>query len=110
MKIYKLASFLMLAGILFMVLSCDDEEFLTEHPKSFNAPQNTFISTTGFNTAVNGLYNQFQSEFRGFVYGQFYSGTDLCLDGLAHGSYTKFETLGGALNSENSDCRYFHLG
>ncbi len=90
-----------------MVLSCDDDEFLTEHPKSFNAPQNTFISTTGFNTAVNGLYNQFQSEYRGFVYGQYYSGTDLSLGGLKHGSYTVFEVLGDQLTSENGDCNAY---
>ncbi len=107
MKIHKISGFLLLTGILFMVPSCDDEEFLTEYPKSFNAPDNTFTSTKGFNTAVNGLYSQAQSEYRDIVYGTLYSGTDLCLNALTHPVYKVVESLGENLNSAYYGCETF---
>ncbi len=100
MKIATISKFFILTAILSLFVSCEDDEFLTEHPKSFNAPENTFISTKGFQTAINGLYNQVQKEYDIFVYGAFWAGTDLALNANLHGSYSPPELLGESLTSD----------
>ena len=103
MKIHKILSFLFLAGILFVFPTCETEdEFLTEQPKSFLAPENVFLTTKGFNTALNGCYHMLQKEWSDYVYGSNWSGTDLAINGLVHGSYQVFESLGEQLTSENT--------
>ena len=99
MKKFNILKFFILVAIVSFFFSCDDDEFLTEHPKSFNAPENTFISTKGFQTAVNGLYNQVQNEYAIFVHGSFWVGTDLALNGNLHGNYAPPELLGETMNS-----------
>ncbi len=99
MKFPNISKFFILTAIVLLSISCDDESFLTEHPKSFNAPENTFINTKGFQTAVNGLYNQVQKEYAIYVYGTFFTGTDLALNGNLHGAYLPPELLGESMNS-----------
>jgi len=105
MKMHKILSFLLLAGILFVFPTCETEdEFLTEQPRSFNAPENIFLSTKGFIAALNGCYHQMQREWHDFVYGSHWSGTDLALNALVHGEYKTFESLGEHLTPESYTC------
>ena len=45
---------IVLVAVVLFGTACE-KEFLAEKPRSFNAPENTFISTDGFETAMNGL-------------------------------------------------------
>lgn len=65
-------------------VSCNESEFLKEVPEDFMSSENSYISETDFNMAVNGLYYSIRKEFYGvdentpfdYIYG-----TDLIYDG-----------------------------
>ncbi len=94
----------MLVGIL-LFPSCDDD-YLTETPRSFLAPENTFVNTKGFETAVTGLHIQVQREWgwaggNGLTYMHFFVGTDICVSGNATPFYTVFESYGDDIDPSN---------
>ncbi len=85
--------------------SCEDD-YLTEKPRSFLAPENTFVNTKGFETALTGLYIQVQREWgwaggNGLTYMHFFIGTDICISGNATPFYTVFESYGDDIHSSN---------
>jgi len=101
--IYKFI-FLMIVGIT-LFPSCNDD-YLTEKPRSFLAPENTFVSTKGFETALTGLYIQVQREWgwaggNGLTYMHFFVGTDICVSGNATPFYTVFESYGDDIHPSN---------
>lgn len=101
--IYNLI-FLLLLGVI-LLPSCNDD-FLTENPKSSLAPENTFVNTTGFETALTGLYVQVRDEWGwyggGLMYAPMFAGTDLSVSGTRHGHYTPFEDYADAINSSTT--------
>jgi len=75
--------------------SCNDD-YLTENPRSFLAPENTFVNTKGFETALTGLHILVQQEWgwnggNGDSYCTYFAGTDLCITGSQSGLVTPFE-------------------
>ncbi len=99
-KIYRY-TLLMLAAIM-LLPSCNDN-FLNESPKSFLAPENTFVNTAGFETALTGLYAQVRDEWGwyggGLMYAPMFAGTDLSVSGTRHPHYTVFEDYGDNIYS-----------
>jgi hypothetical protein len=100
--IYKLI-FTVIGSLLFT--SCNDD-YLQETPMSFLAPENTFVNTKGFETALTGLYIQVQQEWgwsggNGLTYMHFYVGTDICISGNATPFYTVFESYGDDIHPTN---------
>lgn len=95
---------LLLVGIV-LLPSCNDD-FLTENPKSSLAPENTFVNTTGFETALTGLYDQVRDEWGwyggGLMYAPMFAGTDLSVSGTRHGHITPFEDYGDNINSSTT--------
>uniref|UniRef100_UPI0032166BD9 RagB/SusD family nutrient uptake outer membrane protein n=1 Tax=uncultured Draconibacterium sp. TaxID=1573823 RepID=UPI0032166BD9 len=95
---------LLLVGVI-VLPSCNDD-FLTENPKSSLAPENTFVNTTGFETALTGLYDQVRDEWGwyggGLMYAPMFAGTDLSVSGTRHGHYTPFEDYADAINSSTT--------
>ena len=84
----------MLIGML-MFQSCSDD-YLTEVPRSFLAPENTFVNTKGFETALTGLHIFVQQEWgwnggNGDSYCTYFAGTDICITGSQSGLVTPFE-------------------
>ncbi len=101
--IYKFI-FLVLVGMVIFP-SCDDD-YLSEIPRSFLAPENTFVNTKGFETALTGLHIQVQREWgwaggNGLTYMHFYIGTDICISGNATPFYTVFESYGDDIHPTN---------
>ena len=75
--------------------SCNDD-YLSENPRSFLAPSNTFVNTKGFETALTGLHIFVQQEWgwnggNGDSYCTYFAGTDLCITGSQSGLVTPFE-------------------
>ncbi|MBE0655584.1 MAG: RagB/SusD family nutrient uptake outer membrane protein, partial [Bacteroidales bacterium] len=99
--------FLILTGILCFFSSCEDEEFLMENPKSFNAPENIFINTKGFETALNGCYHLVQREYSNYIYECLFAGTDLALNAQTHGYNAPPELLGESMTSEYACSQLF---
>lgn len=92
----------MQVGII-LFTSCNDD-YLTENPRSFLAPENTFVNTKGFETALTGLHILVQQEWgwnggNGDSYILYFLGTDLCISGTQAGSGIPFETY--ALHPSN---------
>ncbi len=58
MKIY-----LYIVLVFCLIFSSCSKSFLDENPHSFDAPKNIFVSTAGFQTAVNGLYAYVRWEY-----------------------------------------------
>lgn len=89
---YKLLNWLLIALLAFP--ACNDD-YLQEEPKSFLAPENTFVNTKGFDTALTGLYVQLRDEWGwyggGLMYAPMFAGTDLCISGTRHPHFTPFE-------------------
>jgi len=84
----------MLAGIL-MFPACNDD-YLAETPRSFLAPENTFVNTKGFETALTGLHILVQQEWgwsggNGDSYLPYFLGTDICISGTQAGGGVPFE-------------------
>ncbi|MEN7549560.1 RagB/SusD family nutrient uptake outer membrane protein [Rapidithrix thailandica] len=94
MKIKKIYQFLLLFASLSMNQACN-ESLLDEDPKSTLAPDNTFVSTQGFETALTGLYVQVRDEWGwyagGLTYAPMFAGTDLSVTGNRHPHITPFE-------------------
>jgi len=44
-----------------LFLSCNDDEFLKEEPLSIYTPENSFITPSDFEAAINNLYNAFRN-------------------------------------------------
>lgn len=65
-------------------VSCNESEFLKESPEDFMSSDNSYITATDFDMAINGLYYTIRKEFYGvdentpfdYIYG-----TDLIFDG-----------------------------
>lgn len=51
---------------LFFSVSCNEEELLTEIPKDFLTPQNSYTTPEGFQSTLAGLFATFQGEFYGY--------------------------------------------
>ncbi len=85
---------LLLLGAIMVFPSCNDD-YLSESPKSFLAPENTFVNTKGFETALTGLYVQVRDEWGwyggGLMYAPMFAGTDLSLVANAHPHISPFE-------------------
>ncbi len=84
----------MLTGIL-MFPACNDD-YLAETPRSFLAPENTFVNTKGFETALTGLHILVQQEWgwsggNGDSYLPYFLGTDICISGTQAGGGVPFE-------------------
>lgn len=70
------------------VVSCGDS-FLDEKPQNFEAPENTYVNTAGFQTATNGLYSYVRLEFSTWdgpnlgstAYEALQAGLDICIRG-----------------------------
>ena len=97
--------YIILVGIV-LFPSCNDD-YLTEVPRSFLSPSNTFVNTEGFETALNGLYVMVQREWgwsggNGDSYCDFFAGTDICIQGNISGLVTPFESYGDLLNPLNA--------
>lgn len=84
----KILTIYLLFGIAILLNACS-ADFLEEKPKEFEAPENTFTSTRGFNAAKNGLYAYSRLEFQtwndGIIthgacpYETLQAGTDICV-------------------------------
>jgi starch-binding outer membrane protein, SusD/RagB family len=86
--------FLMLAGTLIFP-SCNDD-YLSETPRSFLAPENTFVNTKGFETVLTGLHIFVQQEWgwnggNGDSYARYFAGTDIAISGTQSGLIIPFE-------------------
>jgi starch-binding outer membrane protein, SusD/RagB family len=105
MKKDKYANKYLIVIILFIVtlFGCK-KDFLVENPKSFLAPENTFVSTKGFEAALSGLYYSVREELgqpeSAEIHGTFFAGTDLALIGLAQANHLPAETYGVSISSE----------
>lgn len=72
-----------------MLLSSCGDSFLEENPKNFEAPENVFVNTQGFQTAVNGLYAHVRLEYSTWdgpnlgstAYEALQAGLDICIRG-----------------------------
>ena len=99
-KIHKLLIWVFVATL--ALPACKDD-FLDENPKSFLAPENTFVNTKGFETALTGLYVQVRDEWGwyggGLMYAPMFAGTDLCVSGTRHPHFTPFEDYGDNIYS-----------
>lgn len=94
----------MLVGIM-LFPSCNDD-YLSEKPRSFLAPENTFGTTKGFETALTGLHILVQQEWgwsggNGDSYCNYFVGTDLCISGNISGLFRPFEDYGDNIHSTN---------
>ncbi len=75
-------------SLVFFSFSCGDG-FLEEKPQSFDAPENVFVNSNGFQTALNGLYAYVRMEFSTWEgpglgstnYEALQAGLDLCIRG-----------------------------
>ena len=74
MKSYKFIYFFIL--LLFPIISCDDDEFLTEEPKSFNTVDNIFTSSAQVDQLLITLYRDYRS-FKVFNWQSKGHGTDV---------------------------------
>ncbi len=45
------------------LMSCGEEEFLAETPKSFLSPENAYVTTADFNMALNGIYSRCRANY-----------------------------------------------
>ncbi len=102
-KVYK---FIFLLGFGIVLLSSCNKDYLSENPRSFLAPENTFVNTKGFETALTGLYVLVQQEWgwngtNGLSYLEYFVGTDICISGNATPFYTVFESYGNDLHASN---------
>jgi len=56
----KIKIYFIIAGVFFIsaiiFTSCDEDELLTEIPKDFYSPENSYITENHFQMAVNNLY------------------------------------------------------
>lgn len=89
-----------------MLLPACNDDYLDETPRSFLAPENTFVNTRGFETALTALYIQVQREWgwgggNGLTYMHFFVGTDICISGNATPFYTVFESYGDDIHPTN---------
>ncbi|MGV8096727.1 MAG: RagB/SusD family nutrient uptake outer membrane protein [Mangrovibacterium sp.] len=98
MKKYRLLGIYVVTVIIIVSLMSCNSDFLDENPKSFLASDNTFVSTKGFETALNGLYYIFRQEYAfdgyGDGFGMLFAGTDLCVVGVAYPDHVKAENYG----------------
>lgn len=81
--------------------SCNDD-YLSENPRSFLSPANTFVNTKGFETSLSGLYVFVQQEWgwnggNGDSYCNYFVGTDICIQGSISGLVAPFENYGDAI-------------
>lgn len=80
----KKKNIILCAFISLLSVSCNESEFLKEVPEDFMSSDNSYITTTDFDMAINGLYYTIRKEFYGvdentpfdYIYG-----TDLIFDG-----------------------------
>lgn len=91
--IYKFFILFLTGSLVFT--SCNDD-YLTETPRSFLSPDNTFVNTKGFETALTGLHIFVQQEWgwnggNGDSYCTYFAGTDICITGSQSGLVTPFE-------------------
>ncbi len=80
------------------LMSCGDS-FLEEKPQNFEAPENVYTSTKGFQTAMNGLYALSRLEFATFnetptsqgtfAYESLQIGLDICVRGFKEDAASK---------------------
>ncbi len=57
-----LKRFVLILSVIFFY-SCDDDGFLEEEPLSIYTPENSFITPSDFEAAINNLYNGFRGGF-----------------------------------------------
>jgi hypothetical protein len=100
MRTYNKFIFIIMVGIV-LLPSCNDK-YLSEDPRSFLSPSNTFVNTKGFETALTGLYILVQQEWgwnggNGDSYCNYFVGTDICIQGSISGLVAPFEKYGDAL-------------
>lgn len=87
MKMKKYISLAIICLSLFST-SCGNG-FLEENPQNFEAPENTYVSTAGFQTATNGLYSYVRWEYSTWdgpnlgstAYEALQAGLDICVRG-----------------------------
>ena len=80
MKIISKRIGMLLAAILLTVTSCDENKFLGEKPRSIYTAENSLVTVSDFQTAVNYLYNRARHVFWGINADarlSFYYATDL---------------------------------
>jgi hypothetical protein len=104
MKTRVILIFICLVGI-FLIPSCNDD-YLSESPRSFLAPANTFVNTKGFETALTGLHVFVQQEWgwsggNGDSYCNYFAGTDICIIGSISGLVVPFENYGDQIFPSN---------
>ena len=83
---------IILAAVLLFWTACE-KDFLEENPKSFFAPENTFVNTKGFETALTGLMWIVRYEFDDKVTQVLWGGTDMCRRGNTSSGFRPIELL-----------------
>jgi hypothetical protein len=93
--------YLIMLVVPLVIISCGDS-FLEEKPKNFDAPENIYTNTTGFNAALNGLYAYSRLEFQTWTdgiithgacpYETMQVGLDICVRSYKDGTLEPFET------------------
>jgi hypothetical protein len=94
--------YVIIIGVLLVTLFGCEKDFLVESPKSFYAPENTFVSTKGFESALSGLYYSVREELGqpegAEIQGTFFAGTDLALIGLGQANHVPAENYGTSMS------------
>ncbi|MEX2592532.1 MAG: RagB/SusD family nutrient uptake outer membrane protein [Anditalea sp.] len=78
---------IILLFFIFISVSCNEDELLTEVPKDFLTPENSYTTPEGFNATLTGLIASVQGEFYGYNdqwqrYVMFGQDIDLAVSGL----------------------------
>ena len=98
------AIFIMIFILLMVIMPACKKDFLEENPKSFLAPENTFVSTKGFETALAGLYYKVREELGlpqgAYIYGCLFAGTDIALIGTPQRDHSVAENYGASISPQ----------
>ena len=104
----RIFNIFLLAGMLLLSVSCDEDEFLKEVPKDFYSPENSYITEANFNAALTDLYAKVRAIQSVNGGADFYSevlGTDVAfngrLDNARIGNYASAITSQGAIPKEH---------
>ena len=100
-----------LIAISFLLIACDEESFLEAEPVDFYSPQNSYVSASGYESAITQLYHDFRNEFNSSASATdfpnlAYQATDMY---YIHKDLGQFEPISSLLIPENEGLIYNSL-
>jgi len=108
-------AYLQLIGVLITVplllIACDEGNFLEAEPVDFFTPQNSYVTSSDYQSAINKLYHDFRNEFKSSAGANdfpnlAYQATDMY---YIHKDLGQFEPISSLLIPENENLIYNSL-